>query len=488
MLPLPPGPRPLPIVGNFFDTPTKNMERAFHELNKRYGDIVYLNTFGQSMIVLGRLEAALDLLEKRSSNYSDRPNSVMSSLTGWDWVFSLLPYGARWRHTRRLFHEYMHPKAILKYRPIQQRLTRRYLRWLLDNPEDFQHHGRHLFSASIIRIGYGIDADKSDVDYLGIAEGALSKFAQVFVPGKYLVETFPILRFLPAWFPGAKFKRQTTEWFPLIRNMRDIPWAAAVAAVKEGRCMPCMATALMERMSHLEGEAAKEEEEHVKDAIASAYAGGADTTLSTLQTFYLAMASYPKVQARAQAELDAVIGPHRLPTHDDSPDLPYVTAVIKECLRWRPVVPLSLLHLSVAEDEYQGYRIPAKTAIVNSPWAYARDPKVYPDPETFKPERFLKDGILDPNVLNPSNIVFGFGRRICPGRHFAEAVLFITISSVLQTLSIEPPSDQNGKPVRLSETVKMSSGVISYPEPFQCVIKPRSQATEALIRANGNKE
>ncbi|KAI0800105.1 cytochrome P450 [Fomes fomentarius] len=489
MLPLPPGPRPLPIVGNFFDTPTKDMEHAFYELNKRYGDIVYLNTFGQSMIVLGTHEAALDLLEKRSSNYSDRLDSVMVSLTGLGWIFTTLPYGARWRRTRRLFHEYMHPNAILKYRPIQQRLTLRYLRWLLDDPEDFQHHGRHLFGASIIRIGYGIDIEKSDIDYLGIAEEALNKFSQVFVPGKYLVETFPSLCFLPAWFPGAKFKRQAAEWFPLIRNMRDIPWAAAVAAVKEGRCMPCMATSLMERMSHLKGEAAKEEEEHVKDAIASAYAGESllSSTLSTLQTFYLAMASYPEVQARAQDELDAVIGPHRLPTHDDSPDLPYVNAVIKECLRWRPVVPLNVVHLSVAEDEYQGYRIPAKTAIVNSPWAYVRDPKVYPDPETFNPERFLKDGKLDPNVQNPSNIVFGFGRRICPGRHFAEAVLFITISSVLQTLSIEPPLNQDGKPIRLSDTVKMSPGLISYPEPFPCVVKPRSQAMEALIRANANE-
>ena len=80
------------------------------------------------------------------------------------------------------------------------------------------------------------------------------------------------------------------------------------------------------------------------------------------------MASHPEFQARAQAELEAVIGPHRLPTYDDWPDLPYVSAVLKECLRWRPVVPLSLTHLSVHEDEYRGYRIPARTAIVNSPW------------------------------------------------------------------------------------------------------------------------
>ena len=88
-----------------------------------------------------------------------------------------------------------------------------------------------LFAASIIRIGYGIDMDKSEVDYLGIAEEAMEKFSIIFVPGKYLVETFPILRFLPSWFPGARFKRQAAEWFPLVRKMRDVPWDAAVTAM-----------------------------------------------------------------------------------------------------------------------------------------------------------------------------------------------------------------------------------------------------------------
>ena len=91
-------------------------------------------------------------------------------------------------------------------------------------------------------------------------------------------------------------------------------------------------------------------------------------TLSTLQTFYIAMASYPEVQKRAQVELDAVVGPHRLPTFADKDDLPYVGALIKECLRWRPVVPLALVHLSMEEDEYKGYRIPARSAVVCNPW------------------------------------------------------------------------------------------------------------------------
>ncbi|KAI0753238.1 cytochrome P450 [Daedaleopsis nitida] len=377
----------------------------------------------------------------------------------------------------------MNSNGVIKFRTVQELHARRYLLRLLDSPGDFLHHGRHLFGSSIIRVGYGIDVDKSDVDYLGIAEEAMNKFNLTFLPGKFLVDSFPSMRHIPSFLPGGGFKRWAARWYPTVRRMRDVPWDAAVNAARKGDCLPSMATGLLERLSHLDDPVAvAEEEEYSKNAIASAYAGGADTTLSTLQSFYLAMATYPEIQQRAQAELDTVVGPHRLPTFADAPELPYISALVKECLRWRPVVPLSLVHLSVAEDEYRGYRIPAGTAVVSNPWAYARDPNLYPNPEAFMPERFLKDGRLNPDIVDPNTIVFGFGRRICPGRYFAEAAIFIAVSSVLHSFSISPPLDETGKPVNLVATVKMSYGVISYPEPFDCVIKPRSTATETLIR------
>lgn len=80
------------------------------------------------------------------------------------------------------------------------------------------------------------------------------------------------------------------------------------------------------------------------------------------------MASYPEVQKRAQDELDLAIGPGRLPTMDDKQSLPYVSAILKECLRWRSVVPLSIPHLSTEEDEYKGYRIPQGSVVVSNTW------------------------------------------------------------------------------------------------------------------------
>ena len=80
------------------------------------------------------------------------------------------------------------------------------------------------------------------------------------------------------------------------------------------------------------------------------------------------MANYPEAQRRAQTELDTVVGPDRLPTLDDEKHLPYVCALIRECLRWKSVTPTGVAHLSIEEDEYRGYRIPKGSLVVSNIW------------------------------------------------------------------------------------------------------------------------
>ena len=91
-------------------------------------------------------------------------------------------------------------------------------------------------------------------------------------------------------------------------------------------------------------------------------------TLSTVQSFFLAMASFPEAQKKAQAELEAVVGPNRLPEFSDRDALPYVNALIKELLRWRSVVPIGVPHRSIEEDEYRGYRIPKGSIVIANIW------------------------------------------------------------------------------------------------------------------------
>ena len=98
------------------------------------------------------------------------------------------------------------------------------------------------------------------------------------------------------------------------------------------------------------------------------YTGGADTTVSAIQSFFLAMLLFPEVQKKAQEELMKVVGPHRLPEYDDEESLPYIRALAKECLRWRSVVPLSVPHRSIEDDEYRGYKIPGQAMLIANIW------------------------------------------------------------------------------------------------------------------------
>ncbi|RPD69171.1 cytochrome P450 [Lentinus tigrinus ALCF2SS1-7] len=476
-LPLPPGPPPRFFVGNVPDLPKKFGYRGYDALCKQYGDIVHLDAFGIPLIILGTQQVAVDLLERRSATYSDRRFSVMADLTGFSWFFAVNPYGTMWRKARRAFSETMNPNAVPQYRLVADRAVRRYLLRVLEEPDNYRSNALYMYNATIIAVAYGLDvqAAKSENDkYVKIAEQTMKSFHEAFTLGASHVERFPVLRHFPSWFPLAGFKRKLPEWSADARRLRDEPWDAAMTALNEGSATSSMA-------SILTGDANTEEEINIaKGACASAYAAGADTMFATFAMFMAAMVLFPETQQRAQAELDSVIGPDRLPDIRDKEQLPYLSALLVEVFRWKPVVPTGVAHLAMEEDEYRGYRIPRGALMIPNPWAYSRDPAVYPDPEEFRPERFLKDGKLDLGDRDPAASVFGYGRRICPGRYFAEEMLFTTIASLLHCFDMSGPRDEDGNPVKFELKFLDVSPVL--PEEFQCHIRPRSAGAESLIR------
>jgi len=193
-----------------------------------------------------------------------------------------------------------------------------------------------------------------------------------------------------------------------------------------------------------------------------------------VQALFLAMALYPEVQKKAQAEIDAVVGPDRFPGFEDRPSLPYINAVIKESMRWNLVTPLAFPHMATNDDEYDGYYIPKGTIIFGNGWSILHDPKSYNNPMEYQPERYLKDGKLNSDMVDPASVAFGYGRRICPGRHLADSSLYSIVSCLLAVYDIKSPTE-GLKP-------EFNGRVISSPLPFKCSITPRSSAAEALIR------
>jgi cytochrome P450 len=114
-------------------------------------------------------------------------------------------------------------------------------------------------------------------------------------------------------------------------------------------------------------------EKLVRELGAMAYAAGGETTVSTIESFFLAMRRYPRVQACAQAELDRVVGPDRMPDLSDRAQLPYIEAILAEVYRWVPVLPLGVPHATSENDEYRGYHIPKGTIVLHNTWYVGDD-------------------------------------------------------------------------------------------------------------------
>ncbi|KAJ7731633.1 cytochrome P450 [Mycena metata] len=479
-LPLPPGPKKLPFIGNIFDLPPDSMWETYTAWGREFdSDIIHLSLGGQSVVVLSSSTATDDLLEKRSAIYSDRPTLPMYvDIVGWDFNFGKRiedPYRERRAH-RRLFSQVFNSVGSKRFRPKQLAATRRMLCRFLATPNEFREHVRQMAGELLINIAYGIDVLPVDDPYVALAEEGIQADSDAAMPGKFLVDSFPILRYVPSWFPGAGFKRQANEWRKIAHAVRDVPFAESKRLVESGAATQSLTTDCLQHLN--EHGQAYYDEDTIKATAATMYLAGSDTVVSVLTSFILAMLANPAAQKKARMEIDSVTGGTRLPDFEDEESLPYTAAIVKEVLRLQPVTPIGVPHFLGVEDEYRGYRLPANSIVIGNVWAILHDEDMYPDPYSFKPERFLLDGKPNPHVKDPQ-ATFGFGRRICPGQFIGASSVFISVASILASFDIAKAIGDDGAPIE--PTYKYSTGIIRTPLRFKCSIRPRSQSAVAVI-------
>ncbi|KAI0113811.1 cytochrome P450 family protein [Hypoxylon sp. NC0597] len=475
---LPPGPRTLPVVGNLHLMPTLKPYKQFANWGKTYGPIYSLMVGSNPLIMLQSHKIAKDLLDKRGSNYSSRPDLyIMSDLSSRGLRQVAMKYTPTWRQIHRINHKILNAKAILAYTPYQLLESRQMLIDILDSAAEHKRHIQRFSNSISCQIVYGFRTTAWSDPNLQSVVSMFAEYCDLAVSiSARLMDCYPILRKIPK------------RLWPVCRQAIDLErrsmaiflerWLEGKEKVGNGTAIPCFCASLAQAQMA----------EGLSDELAAYIAGdiveaGSSTTSDELFGFLMAMVTHPDVQQRAQNELDSVVGAGRLPTLEDMESLPYIRGCVKETLRWMPTTALLVPHSPLKDDVYQDYIIPAGATVVLNVWALNMDPANWPNPHVFDPTRFENETRSEHEIATSSdpaslrhNYIFGAGRRLCQGIHIAERSLFLAMACLLWAFDISTPD-----PSKI-DTEDLRGGLAVVPAPFECHIKPRDNHRVEVVR------
>ena len=218
---------------------------------------------------------------------------------------------------------------------------------------------------------------------------------------------------------------------------------------------------------------------------------GSDTTANTLMSFTIFMIMNQHIMHKGQEAVDSVVPASRLPNSDDISNIPYINQLVKEVMRMRPVIPLGVPHKNTSDDEVDGYYVPKNSIFFGNIWAMHHDPDRHQDPQEFRPERYehskhksaFETG-LAVDAMDRDHFAFGWGRRICPGLHLAEASVLLVTARMLWAYDILPAKDGEGKdiPVSADPEKAYSNNIFASPKPFPVAFRVRSEERAQVIR------
>ncbi|KAL9083310.1 MAG: hypothetical protein Q9165_008568 [Trypethelium subeluteriae] len=516
---MPPGPLPIPFVGNTSMLPKSSPWLTFQHWSQVYGPIFTIWQGRRPTVIVSDPQITYDLLEKRSAKFSSRPRTVAMGELLWEMGSILVqPYGKEWSIRRKLLHAALTPKALRLYKPTQEAEASRLCMQLLRLSEQSSERSGwdwdrlfERFTASIVFcVAYGHRIDSLDAKIIRERFEFMHFSASLNVPGAYLVESFPLLKYVPEWSAPwkAEIKRNGRREARANMDLVDLVREDMRKAKEKGEeQIPDSLTKMLLEMK--EKEDVPLSDRNFAFVPASLFGAGSDTTASSMCSAVLAFVTRPATLKQAQKELDAVIGTERTPTFADEPHLPYLRALVKEVLRWRPVAVLGgTPHASTENDWYLGKWIPKGTTILGNNWAINLNQEYYPEPHLFEPRRFLApemdklprsdttpdylsmtDGTADCTITPPELIgkahpspkghsSFGWGRRICPGADLAANTLFIVLARLIWAFDFLPA---DGRRPEDYDIFAYTQGFNIRPQPFQCKIRLRSGDRKAVL-------
>ncbi|EPS72845.1 hypothetical protein M569_01910 [Genlisea aurea] len=496
---LPPGPLPWPLVGNLYQIEPVRF-RCFADWAQIYGPIFSV-WFGTTLnIVVSDTELAREVLRDKDQHLADRHRSrstVRFSRDGQDLIWA--DYGPHYVKVRKVCTlELFSAKRLEALRPIREEEITGMVESIYKDyctspgkPLPVKKYLGTVAFNNITRLAFGKTFSNSDgtldrqgQEFKAIVSNGLKLGASLSV-----AEHIPWLRWMSPLDEEA-FNRHGARRDKLTREIMEEHMAARRKGGADSKQQQHFFDALLQLREKYDlsedtiigllwvifdiqisisptpfHSRFSEMDVRLQDMITA----GMDTTAISVEWAMAELIKNPRVQRKAQEELDRVIGQDRVLTELDFASLPYLQSVAKESLRLHPPTPLMLPHRASASVKVGGYDVPKGANIHVNVWAVARDPKVWKNPTEFRPERFLEEDV-DMKGHDFRLLPFGAGRRVCPGAQLGINLVTSMIGHLLHHFTWEPPNGTRPEDIDMGE----NPGLVTYMRtPLEAVATPR---------------
>nr|XP_045008635.1 cytochrome P450 2C26-like isoform X2 [Jaculus jaculus] len=459
---LPPGPTPLPILGNFLQIDIKDIRQSLTNFSKVYGPVFTLYMGRQPAVVLHGYEAVKEALIDHAEEFSARGYMPVTEKTskGFGLIFS---NGKRWKEIRRFSLMTLRNLGMGK-RTIEDRVQEeaQCLVEELRKTNGLPCDPTFILSCApcnvICSIIFQNRFDYKDQDFLKLMQKFNENTSIISSPWMQVYNNFPGLI---NYFPGSH--NTVFKNYDYVKNyvLKKIEEHQESLDTKNPRdfidyfLMKGMQPSQQVEFSH----------ENLATTVFDLFAAGTETTSTTLRYGLLLLLKHPHVTAKVQEEIDHVIGRHRSPCMQDRSRMPYTDATLHEIQRYIDLIPTNLPHAVTCDIKFRNYLIPKGTTVLTSLSSVLHDSKEFPNPEVFDPSHFL-DG--NGNFKKSDYFMpFSTGKRICAGEGLARMELFLFLTTILQNFNLKSVVDPKDL-----DTTPVANGFATLPPYYQLCFIP----------------
>uniref|UniRef100_A0A8C3PS48 Cytochrome P450 n=1 Tax=Calidris pygmaea TaxID=425635 RepID=A0A8C3PS48_9CHAR len=430
---LPPGPFPLPIIGNLHLLDFRRQDKSLMKISEKYGPVFTVHLGFQRVVVLTGYEAVKDALLNTAEVFVDRPAiPIFYHIQHGNGVF--FSSQELWKTTRRFTIATMRDLGMGKHLGEERMLEE--LHFLTESIKSFKGGPFKLQFLSMAptnitcAILFGKRFDYEDPTFLMLLRLIDEVIRLLGSPFLHLFNFYPFLGFL--------LKPHKT----ILKNIEEMCVVLKKCIQESKECLN-----KDNLKSYIDALVFKQEEQnesntlfHDANVLASALdllMAGSETTSTTLQWAILLLMKHPEIQKKVHAEIERVLGPDRLPTFEDRKKMPFTNAVIHEVQRFVTLLP-HVPRCTSADTHFKGYFIPKGTMVIPLLTSVLLDKTQWETPDEFNPNHFLDaDGNF---VKKAAFLPFSIGRRNCIGEGLATMELFIFFTGLIQKFTFQPPA------------------------------------------------